>query len=85
MDEFDKRGGVCEYCGYRGIYCHFDWAHKIQEDKEDNISTLMCAGSIKRLRPELLKCRLLCKLCHAEESTYDRQSNLALAFHVYLR
>lgn len=82
--EFDRRGGACAECGYKGPYCHFEWAHIPGHSKVNCISTLMCQGSLRKLKEEFPKVLLKCRFCHAEETAYDNKSRLSLSFHVAL-
>ena len=68
----DYKGGKCETCGYNKSYWALDFHHKDPSQKDFTI-----AGgnkSFETLKPELDKCSLLCKNCHAEE--HERLYNL---------
>lgn len=74
----EKYGRECCECGHTGPYCHFEWAHIKRDGKVNNISSLCHSGQLTKLEKELPKCRLLCRLCHAEETAAE--SNWEHAF-----
>lgn len=72
LQEFnDVYGRECRGCGHTGPYCHFDWAHYTRDDKVDNLANLVARGCLERVEEELKRVRLLCKLCHSEETAKE--------------
>lgn len=62
---FIYKGGKCVICGYNKYHGAMDFHHLDSDEKEFVISTSwQCSWD--KLRPELDKCVLLCKNCHAE-------------------
>lgn len=70
LREFVARGGACQECGLRSHYGHYEWAHVRRDTKRANIAHLYNAAE-DVLRAELAKCRLLCRLCHADETARE--------------
>lgn len=56
-------GGKCEICGWSGHFSGFDFHHKNPSEKDFAISK---CGTIswEKIKKEVLKCQLLCCLCH---------------------
>lgn len=83
IDEYfiGKYGRECQNCGHTGPYCHFDWAHWERGDapKDSKGRRIGFANIVRRfteeeLRAYLDKTRLLCKLCHAEETAQENNA-----------
>ena len=65
-EEFDKRGGCCEFCGLVENFKIYEW-HHINDDDPTKIRIGKLVGkspSVKRLKAELAKCVVLCANCH---------------------
>ena len=68
------RVGACEDCGRRctaEISVAFDWAHKDRKEKTTSISCIVHKSNAyfaEHWLEERNKCRLLCCLCHKEET-----------------
>ena len=58
-------GGKCMICGYDKCPGALDFHHRDPSAKEFGISKKM-TSNIETLKPELDKCDLLCRNCHAE-------------------
>lgn len=56
-------GGKCRGCGYDRHSSGFDFHHQDPRQKDFEISS---KASWEAIEPELRKCVLLCKTCHAE-------------------
>lgn len=71
----DYKGGKCEKCGYDKSSWALDFHHKDPEQKSFSISK--GKKSFETLKPEIDKCELLCKNCHAEEheNIYNMKNN----------
>lgn len=59
------KGGKCSICGYSKCYAALDFHHTDPSRKDFNISRKKNCN-IDSIKPELDKCVLLCKNCHAE-------------------
>ena len=60
-----KKDLKCEICGEGRYYC-LDFHHNNSSEKEGNISTMIRFSSFKKVKEEILKCRILCANCHRE-------------------
>lgn len=61
----EYKGGRCECCGYnKPIPGCYDFHHKDPSQKSFSISGK--SWSFERLKQEVDKCTLLCRLCHSE-------------------
>lgn len=58
-------GGKCQICGYDKSFQVLDFHHKDPNEKDFNISAKPSWG-FERIKPEILKCALLCANCHRE-------------------
>lgn len=76
----EYKGGKCEQCGYNKpcVSC-YDFHHIDPSQKDFRLGG--CTKNFERLKQEVDKCRLLCKLCHAElhdaEYTKLREANIS--------
>ena len=61
-----KRGGHCERCPSS---LHLEFHHR---DRDLKVSHRIWSWSRVRIEAELLKCDLLCKTCHDEETAKER-------------
>ncbi len=69
----EYKGGKCERCGYKKSLRALTFHHKIREDKEKQISSML-DYSWEKLTFELDKCSLLCFNCHMEiEEEYENE------------
>jgi len=59
-------GGQCKICGYKKCYRALEFHHMNPAEKEMGISQANTKYRFEQLKPELDKCVLLCKNCHAE-------------------
>jgi predicted transcriptional regulator len=59
-------GGVCKICGYNRCHKALDFHHLDATQKDFAISQNNTIYNFLKLKPELDKCILLCKNCHAE-------------------
>ncbi len=57
-------GNVCSRCGFDGPTCCYDIHHLDPTQKDPEFLSIR-NWSRKRILPELLKCQLLCRNCHA--------------------
>ena len=57
-------GGRCVKCGFERFSCALDIHHKNPSEKDPNFRS-MRGWSWEHILPELAKCVLLCKNCHA--------------------
>jgi hypothetical protein len=67
------RGGKCEKCGYNKCISALDFHHKNPEEKDYDISSFR-HKHWSLVKPELDKCDLLCRNCHAELHFYQREN-----------
>lgn len=69
--EYKQRNG-CEICGYaeHPAALHFD--HRDPETKSFNVGAYVTC-KLKKLIPEMRKCRVLCANCHAIETVTARR------------
>lgn len=59
------KGGQCELCGYnKPVMSAFDFHHRDPKEKDFTISGK--SWNFEKLRAEVDKCQLLCKICHVE-------------------
>lgn len=58
-------GGACSRCGYQGHYAAFDLHHIEPDHREMGWGDKLRKKSWEGMLPELSKCRLLCRNCHA--------------------
>jgi len=70
----EAKNNPCEYCGQRYESFNMQFDHKDPFDKIANVSQLKSA-KISRLKDEMLKCRLLCAVCHRRKSLIDQLSS----------
>ena len=56
-------GGACQNCGHKFHHVCYDFHHIDPTEKETGIAKLL-DSSLKTLKRELDKCRLLCGHCH---------------------
>jgi len=74
------RVGVCQECGRRCTAENsvaFDWAHKHRDTKIIAISRFVRKSKAyfkKHWREERKKCRLLCCMCHADETALEMEN-----------
>ena len=62
----EYKGGKCSKCGYdKDVPSAYDFHHRNPQEKEFAISQYMVLD-FEKLKPELNKCDLVCKNCHAE-------------------
>ena len=61
----DYLGGVCLVCGYNRCLGALEFHHKESSEKDFTIGGKKLS-SIKKIKPELDKCGLLCANCHRE-------------------
>jgi transposase len=65
----EYKGGKCSSCGYAKCLGALDF-HHADKDKDPNWVKMRC-WKFERIIPELNKCVLLCRNCHAEEHWDD--------------
>ncbi len=79
-EEMERRGG-CEVCRRKGPKHHFNWAHKIPLRRGTLTTTAL---ELRRLRTNMnqrtweracSQVRLLCLICHANETVEQRNNN----------
>ena len=63
----------CELCGYRKYACALQFDHIDPKNKLRMISTMQ-GYSMKSLKNEMRKCRVLCANCHAVHSEVQRKN-----------
>lgn len=80
----EKYGRGCTRCGHVGPYCHFHWAHwkrgTVPLDKHGKrryVGKMVHWASAERIRAYLDDCRLLCALCHNEETSNEEDAKWA--------
>lgn len=61
----DYKGGKCVICGYNRYAGSLDFHHLDPIKKDFSIGTYR-TYTLKKLKPELDKCILVCKNCHGE-------------------
>lgn len=79
LEEFRRRGG-CAQCGYRGLYCHYEWDHREPLRGRDKPRVSRYVTRATAFRREVAKCDLLCRFCHAEKTAREALFPRALAF-----
>ena len=63
----EYKGGKCEICNYcKDVPSAYDFHHIDPSQKEFNISGKGIPRKLELLKKEVDKCKLLCKVCHAE-------------------
>lgn len=70
----EYKGGKCEDCGFDMAYMScYDFHHRDPDQKDFQIGG--STKSLEKLKAEVDKCQLLCKMCHAivHEKLYDEQ------------
>lgn len=70
IEAINYLGGSCSKCGYCKFYSALDFHHLDPDQKDDGIGNLIWKNkkmTLEKLKPELDKCVVLCKNCHAEE------------------
>lgn len=77
LAKYRELGCACQQCGRRGPYCWFEWAHVTRASKFRQVSALYLRGPAAVLA-EIEKCRLLCCLCHKEETAREEDRDWAL-------
>ncbi len=60
----------CCCCGESDIVV-LDFDHINGGEKENNISKLIIAGNLSKLKEEILKCQILCANCHRRKTAAD--------------
>ena len=62
----EKKNVPCQKCGieYPGEPWLMEFDHRVQADKDHNISRLVKSGNISKLLAEIAKCDILCVVCH---------------------
>ena len=65
IEAVNYKGGKCTKCGYNKYPCALDF-HHLDPSKKDFCISKRKNCSIEILKPELDKCILLCRNCHAE-------------------
>ena len=78
MRSFIKRVKLylgCGICGYKKSSCALQFDHKDVNSKKKEISA-MRGYSIKAVKLEMRKCRVLCANCHAEHTEKQRKEGL---------
>ncbi len=66
-----KRSLNCEVCGENHPAC-LDFHHKNPQEKKFSIGRPHSRSSIKGLKDEIAKCRVLCANCHRKEHWKER-------------
>lgn len=61
-----KRRFCCSVCGEKR-YWVLDFHHEGVVEKDSEVTKLTSFGSIKRLKAEMRKCKILCANCHRDE------------------
>jgi transposase len=59
-------GGACKLCGYNRCNRALDFHHIDSDSKDFSISGVNMSFNFEKIKPELDKCILLCRNCHAE-------------------
>ena len=67
-----RKNGACEQCGYKENWRALDFAHMQRSNKrktrQGKAVGLNCGMSLENIKRELMKCRILCKVCHRIET-----------------
>lgn len=72
----------CETCGEEDP-CKLQFDHLDPSDKEILVSTLIKGGySMKRLKAEIEKCRVLCANCHSLHTASEQKWYLYKRYHL---
>lgn len=70
-------GGKCKKCKGQFDLCCYDFHHKDEKSKVDQLAYLIGNGSIKRIADEAAKCELLCANCHRmEHNEFSRYNSV---------
>lgn len=67
----EYKGGKCEICGYNSSLEALEFHHTDKSDKNFSISKKKSC-SLKTVKEELDKCKLICSNCHREEHFKNR-------------
>jgi hypothetical protein len=62
----------CEICGKKFEFCNMQFDHINPAEKSYNISALWGASE-EKLRTEIVKCRILCTMCHRKISLKEQK------------
>lgn len=65
------RNNACEECGYKGPRRHYNWAHIVPVRKRNRTGRSQTASNATWWA-YVRNCRLLCLLCHADETEMQR-------------
>jgi hypothetical protein len=71
-----KDGKSCELCGWNEDPQLLHYDHLDPSTKVGDVSVLVSAGSPRKARIEIAKCRLLCPTCHAKHTAEQRRAGL---------
>lgn len=71
-------GGTCTRCGYNKCQAAMDFHHRDPSQKDFTIGSQRWED-LEKVKPELDKCDLLCRNCHAEVHFSDIEANDAEA------
>jgi hypothetical protein len=63
IDKIKKSQG-CAHCGYNEHACALDFDHIDPSEKKFLIPRVLSRKPLKKLFPEIRKCRILCANCH---------------------
>jgi hypothetical protein len=69
-----KSKPCCEKCG-ENHFAYLDSHHKDPQDKKFAIGRPRNRGSLKGLKEEIAKCRILCANCHRKQHWNERHNN----------
>jgi hypothetical protein len=72
----------CSVCGFKGKHsCQLDLDHVNKADKNPSLDghSYQPCWSMKRIKQELSKCRVVCKNCHAVKTTLNKDYMPSLA------
>ena len=68
VEEYKRKIGKCQRCGYNKIFNILHFHHKNKKNKKCKISDyIKNTYSLEVIKEEIKKCELICPNCHAEE------------------
>jgi hypothetical protein len=74
--EFERRGGCCQECAYRGPHRHYHLAHVVPIARSGHKRAHQITRSDKAWHEYVAQCRFLCLFCHADETVEQRDAGL---------
>lgn len=75
-------GGKCCVCGYNRLNAALEMHHINMREKEFSFSNYNHYKSIEEMKPEMMKCALVCSVCHKEIHYGDFGIEVSLTFNI---